>query len=82
MPEFKPNKYRSYHISFSHQYPGNKYRTNTAFTVVCDTAQQTIDLVTLYYTDVEIHNINRNAKDIILLPDCFCFEKEDIQSAE
>ena len=75
MPESKPNEYRSYHISFSHKYSRDKYRTNTAFTVVCDTAQQAIDLVNLYYTDVEIHNINRNAKDIVLLPDCFYFAR-------
>ena len=80
--ESRPNKYRSYTISFSHHNPGSKFKTNTSFTVICDTAQQAIDLVNLYYTDVEIHNINRNSKDIVLLPDCFYSAREDSQSAE
>jgi hypothetical protein len=61
-----PKEYRSYNISFSYQPERAKYRSNKAFTVVCDTAQEAMDFINLYFSDVEFHNINRNAKDIVV----------------
>ena len=55
----RPKEYRSYNISFSYQPTGARYKSNKAFTVVCDTAEEAMEWVKLYFLDVEFHNINR-----------------------
>jgi hypothetical protein len=75
----RPKEYRSYNISFSYQPTGARYKSNKAFTVVCDTAEEAMEWVKLYFLDVEFHNINRNAKDIVVP---FKFLQENFPSTD